>query len=144
MACSLLGSKPLHWPVLDVLPMRPWEHTLYEIWSQIGFFSLKNILWKCLPFCSGLNVLMSLLCIDVHISGLVQDCSNSITNALVSLQSLTLSHQYNYINGLVQERCNSIASVLEFRLSCTNTLIWSGWCRVRVFIPDSLHIGTVC
>ena len=31
--------------------------------------------------------------------------------------------QYN-IDGLVQERCNSIAKVLELRLSCTNLSIW--------------------
>ena len=29
-----------------------------------------------------------------------------------------------YIDGLVQERRNSIANALELRLSCTNTSIW--------------------
>ena len=29
-----------------------------------------------------------------------------------------------YINGLMQERCNSIAYVLESHLSCTNPLIY--------------------
>ena len=27
---------------------------------------------------------------------------------------------YPYIDGLVEERCNSIANALELRLSCTN------------------------
>ena len=31
------------------------------------------------------------------------------------------------INGLVQERRNSIANALELRLSCTNPSIWYGW-----------------
>ena len=29
-----------------------------------------------------------------------------------------------HIDGLVQERCNSIANALEVRLSCTNPSIW--------------------
>ena len=29
-----------------------------------------------------------------------------------------------YIDGLMQERCNSIANALELRLSCTNPSIW--------------------
>ena len=33
--------------------------------------------------------------------------------------------QYDqYIDGLVQERRNSIADLLELRLSCTNPWIW--------------------
>ena len=47
----------------------------------------------------------------------------------------------DYINGLVQERRNSIADALELRLSCTNPSIWAlkplgsihkNWC---IFIP---------
>ena len=30
----------------------------------------------------------------------------------------------DYINGLVQERRNSIANALELGLSCTNPLVW--------------------
>ena len=30
-----------------------------------------------------------------------------------------------HIDGLVQERCNSIGNALELRLSCTNQSIWS-------------------
>ena len=30
-----------------------------------------------------------------------------------------------YMDGLVQERCNSIVNALELRLSCTNPLIWT-------------------
>ena len=30
----------------------------------------------------------------------------------------------SYIDGLLQERCNSIANTLELHLSCTNSLIW--------------------
>ena len=31
-----------------------------------------------------------------------------------------------YIDGLVQDRRNSIANALELRLSCTNPSIWCG------------------
>ena len=30
----------------------------------------------------------------------------------------------HHINGLVQERCNSIANALELRISCINPAIW--------------------
>ena len=52
-----------------------------------------------------------------------------------------------HLNGLVQERHNSIANTLEFRLSCTNPSIygyrffewaavtWEGWEGARVVIP---------
>ena len=32
--------------------------------------------------------------------------------------------QYQYLDGLVQERRNSIANAIELRLSCTNLSIW--------------------
>ena len=36
------------------------------------------------------------------------------------------SHQVkkDHLDGLVQERCNSIANAVELRLSCTNPFIW--------------------
>ena len=48
-----------------------------------------------------------------HIDGLVQERRNSIANTLELRLSCT-------INGLVQERRNSIANALELRISCTN------------------------
>ena len=38
---------------------------------------------------------------------------------------ISWSSCHHYFNGLVYERCNSIATVLELRLSCTNPSIWS-------------------
>ena len=38
-----------------------------------------------------------------------------------------------HIDGLVQERRNSIANALELRLSCTNPLIWIHLCTMHVF-----------
>ena len=32
--------------------------------------------------------------------------------------------QKHYLDGLAQERCNSVANALELRLSCTNPSIW--------------------
>ena len=40
-----------------------------------------------------------------------------------------------YIDGLVQERCNSIANALELSLSCTNPLIcvtWFQWVKPKL------------
>ena len=36
---------------------------------------------------------------------------------------ITLFVSHDHLNGLVQERCNSIANALELRLSCTNPSI---------------------
>ena len=44
------------------------------------------------------------------------------------------------IDGLVQERRNSIANALELRLSCTNPLKWCSW-NVATF--GSLRYGTL-
>ena len=56
-------------------------------------------------------------------------------------------HLYNktassvYIDGLVQERCNSIANALELHFSCTNPLILN-WDLIHVIIriPDRVII----
>ena len=64
-----------------------------------------------------------------HIDGLVQDCSNSIANAMELLQSCTrASTLWNLLithhsDGLVEERCNSSALAMELPLSCTNPSI---------------------
>ena len=51
-----------------------------------------------------------------YIDGLVQERRNSIANTMELRLSCT-------IDGLVQERRNSIANALELRLSCTNPSI---------------------
>ena len=66
----------------------------------------------------------------MHINGLVQDCSNSIANALELLQSCTKTSIYASVNWkkkyqyqvdeLVQGRCNSIANALELHISYNN------------------------
>ena len=42
---------------------------------------------------------------------------------------LEKNKHWNYVDGLVQERRNSIANALELRLSCTNLLICSTTCK---------------
>ena len=44
-------------------------------------------------------------------------------------------HAHVNINGLVQERCNSIANALELQLSCTNPLI--NWCIIWLFVRNN-------
>ena len=59
-------------------------------------------------------------------NGLVQDCSIPTTNALEILQFCIKPSKYSsqplsisQVDGLVQERRNSIADAMELRLSCT-------------------------
>ena len=49
-----------------------------------------------------------------------------------------------YINGLVQERRNSIANALELRLSCTKPSIWVyNWNRMEMyFVPTYQWVST--
>ena len=63
-----------------------------------------------------------------HVDGLVQDCSNSIANALELLQFCTEPSmlcyifswkQKDHVDGLVQDCSNSIADALELLQSCT-------------------------
>ena len=63
----------------------------------------------------------------LQLDGLVQDCSNSIADALELLQSCTkTSSLLCHVDGLVQERRNSIANTLESPLPCTILSMWEG------------------
>ena len=44
--------------------------------------------------------------------------------------TLVAQDSQHYINGLVQERRNSITNALELRLSCTNPSLWPHWSSV--------------
>ena len=67
-----------------------------------------------------------------HIDGLVQDCSNSIADALKLLQSYTkpsMSFNYRWIRArTTQLQC---VSNIELRLSCTKPSIW---CTRKCFL----------
>ena len=66
--------------------------------------------------------------------GLMQDCSNSIANALELLQFCTKPS----IHGLVQDCNNSIANTVELLKSCTNPSIWSTYlwvCSLAISSP---------
>ena len=58
-----------------------------------------------------------------NINGIVQERHNSIANTLELCLSCT---NISNINGIVQERHNSIANALELRLPCTNILTYTG------------------
>ena len=63
---------------------------------------------------------------DIWVGYVTSQGGGEITN--IDLYVFTCSYRDNwfigYIDGLVQERRNSIANVLELRLSCTKPLIW--------------------
>ena len=59
----------------------------------------------------------------------------SLDQALTLAEAMAWCH---HLNGLVQERRNSIANALEVRLSCTNPSIWfyvktEIWCQITCF-----------
>ena len=51
--------------------------------------------------------------------------------------------EYLHIDGLVQERCNSIANALELHLSCTNPWIYLH-SSMNQLVPTSLSGGVPC
>ena len=56
------------------------------------------------------------------------------------------SKQYSNIDGLMQERRNSIAEALELRLSCINPSICSiqlAWCSVNTGAQDDGLVGNI-
>ena len=55
--------------------------------------------------------------------------SNSTATIRNSLK--ILMHAMSHIDGLVQERCNSIANAMELRLSCTNPSIYASLSRKK-------------
>ena len=67
--------------------------------------------------CLGLNVLNWLAPLAAHYIKLSSNISNLISSLNIIKKYLT------YLDGLVQERRNSIANALELCLSCTNPSI---------------------
>ena len=65
-------------------------------------------------------------------NGLMQDRCNSIANTLELHDSTRLC-----IDGLVQERHNSIANAMELCLSCTNP--WISCVHLWIFLPICMH-----
>ena len=59
---------------------------------------------------------------DEHFDGLVQDCSNSIVDALELLHFANVPGR-TLIDGLVQDCSNSIANTLELLQYCTKPAI---------------------
>ena len=88
-------------------------------------FTFNKFDWKILPakwrpFSLGFNILKQA----------VRDCFQ-LQATVPSLWSQTVTRYkvdrapWSHVDGLVQERCNSIANALELRISCTNPSIWN-------------------
>ena len=57
---------------------------------------------------------------ELPIKSVCEECLTAVRLCLAIVRHLI----HFYINGLVQERCRSIANALELHLSCTNPSIW--------------------
>ena len=104
-ALSPERRQGIFWTNAGLLLIGPLGTNINEISIEIQTFSLKkrhlkmsSAIWR--PFCLGLNVSMP-----------------------TKQRPLDLHQIDIYLNGLVQERRNSIANALELRLSCINPLI---------------------
>ena len=87
-----------------------------NIWNQINLL----FIFSKLQVLVELNIVLCQISHKLwYIFGLVQDCSNSIANALELLQSCTKPS----IRGLVQDCSNSTANSLELLQSCAKPSI---------------------
>ena len=110
-----------------------------------GIYIKKKHMCKC-----SLSVLKMFLLQFVENSDLTPALQGGLQITFVHYFSWHLSVRNGFPNcetwhldGLVQERCNSIANTLELHLSCTNSSIWySMWASVLspVFVKVSAFI----
>ena len=129
------------WTNAGILLIGPLGTNFSEILIAIETFSfkkkhLKMSSGKCRPFCLGLNVLNKVwlctwACSDCcHSNGARHPCHSICSEHRGHLHATEMwaNEEFikeNHIDGLVQERRNSIANALEIRLSCTNPSISS-------------------
>ena len=67
-----------------------------------------------------------------------ESCYNVVSFLQISRDTLAGPWQWD-INGLMQERRNSIANALELRLSGTNPSIWGVCCKFKVWFMFCCH-----
>ena len=90
--------------------MQSWRYHCWKQRSPIGVIPLTMMV-KTMIICCKVRCGASFEVL--YIDGLVQDCSNSIANALELLQSCTKPSTWPY-DGLVQERHNSILTYWSY------------------------------
>ena len=59
-------------------------------------------------------------------------CGHCLENNMFLCKGMLLNYHFN---GLLQERCNSIANALELHLSCTNPLIYTALVQGELRFP---------
>ena len=119
------------WTNAGILFIEPLGTNFSEILIVIQIFSFKKMRLKMSsanwrPFCPGLNVLSSPRTADIF--SLVRFPHKIFTRD----QKIIIHgkpYVILYINGLVQERRNSIANALELSLSCTSPSIYMTSCH---------------
>ena len=69
-----------------------------------------------------------------HLEHAMWCCYSTMSYPQISHNRHTIACPWGQdIDGLMQERCNSIANTLELHLSCTNPLIWGLCCELEVW-----------
>ena len=90
---------------------------------KMGYRQQTCLEWHLLPTESNISHSRALQCILVWIScWFYEALFHTIISPLTGVRIMV--HSWYHINGLMPERCNSIANTLELRLSCTKPSIF--------------------
>ena len=92
-------------------------------------FKYKYFMYSAMPWCCKVHNNFNLI--------IWQYTNKCVLLLKIQIKFAIKNHKWcnDYINGLVQERCNSIANTLELRLSCTNPSIYvlhQGICQLLI------------
>ena len=119
---------------------------IYFLWHATFSTTCHWACWHCSHRIQETNGFMQRRCnsnalaMELHLNGMNHAAINHTIVLLaftVTKLNKNISFSWTYIDGLVQERRNSIANAMELRLSCTNLSIWQWYISV---LAMELHL----
>ena len=122
---------------------KPWLVFWRQVKTSYSLLKCKHVFEENLIICSNFQSpnLGSFVDTIVHMNMQISKLALTYDYLFIGLTWIIFVLQYIfiilYIDGLVQEKHNSIAKALDLRLPCTNELIWSQWSGDEAHVIDS-------
>ena len=98
----------------------------FKVWTMFVLSCFYAVFSSMLYYCIKLklNCLIIINVAGMQWTNLLKQALQRNQNLQITQVSIDVYPSHWYINGLMKERCNSIANALELHLSCTNPSIW--------------------